>query len=284
MIARPPLQAGQSIGVTLSGGGTRLYAHLGVLRAIEAAGLRPTQVAGVSGGAIVAAAYAALGVEKAQELLRGFAIERALRFGWLRKLGWYDNRDVATLARDAGITWEAVKARGIDLQIGVTALEPGLGLVWTCDDHPVDLAEAMRISATIPLLWGYTRMPTDQLKLPRLPAGAVLPPEITLVDGGIACMLLPGGELPWVASNIAFNGYRDMPIGGLVDYLAQILSTMQYKLMLPALTGASCVVKHRAFRSSGWLDKVTPAGVDVIVESARVEAAAELAQSMALSP
>lgn len=56
--------AGRSLGIVLSGGGARALAHLGVLEEMETAGVRFDRVAGVSLGALVAAASAA-----------GFAIE-----------------------------------------------------------------------------------------------------------------------------------------------------------------------------------------------------------------
>lgn len=43
--------------LVLSGGGARGFAHLGVLRALEAAGYRPAAVVGVSMGAVVAVGY-----------------------------------------------------------------------------------------------------------------------------------------------------------------------------------------------------------------------------------
>ena len=48
----------KKIGVALSGGGTRGIAHLGALKALEEAGLKPDTVAGVSAGAIAGALYA----------------------------------------------------------------------------------------------------------------------------------------------------------------------------------------------------------------------------------
>lgn len=47
------------LGVALSGGGARGFAHVGALRAIEEAGLKPDIIAGVSAGSIVAVLYAA---------------------------------------------------------------------------------------------------------------------------------------------------------------------------------------------------------------------------------
>lgn len=47
------------LGVALSGGGARGFAHVGALIAIEEAGLKPDVIAGVSAGSVVAVLYAA---------------------------------------------------------------------------------------------------------------------------------------------------------------------------------------------------------------------------------
>ena len=47
------------LGVALSGGGARGFAHAGALAALEEGGHRPDVIAGVSAGSIVAALYAA---------------------------------------------------------------------------------------------------------------------------------------------------------------------------------------------------------------------------------
>ena len=46
------------LGVALSGGGARGFAHVGALMAIEEAGLKPDIIAGVSAGSVVAVLYA----------------------------------------------------------------------------------------------------------------------------------------------------------------------------------------------------------------------------------
>lgn len=51
-----------SFGIALAGGGVRGAAHVGVLKALEEAGLRPSSIAGASAGSIVASLYA-LGFE-----------------------------------------------------------------------------------------------------------------------------------------------------------------------------------------------------------------------------
>lgn len=52
-------KAPQKIGLTLSGGGLRAIGHLGVMKALEQYGIRPTVLSGTSAGSIVAAFYAA---------------------------------------------------------------------------------------------------------------------------------------------------------------------------------------------------------------------------------
>lgn len=58
----PPLDAGPrrlKIGFALGGGAARGWAHIGVLRQLEAAGIRPDVIAGTSIGAVVGGCYAA---------------------------------------------------------------------------------------------------------------------------------------------------------------------------------------------------------------------------------
>jgi predicted acylesterase/phospholipase RssA len=50
--------AGRSLGLTLAGGGARAFAHIGVLRELEDAGLHVDRVAGSSIGAVIAALHA----------------------------------------------------------------------------------------------------------------------------------------------------------------------------------------------------------------------------------
>lgn len=51
------MKLGEKIGVALSGGGIRGVAHLGVLKALDEAGIRPDRIAGTSAGAIIGTFY-----------------------------------------------------------------------------------------------------------------------------------------------------------------------------------------------------------------------------------
>src|SRR5580700_7952259 len=51
-------KAGPKIGLTLSGGGAKGLAHIGILKAIDSAGLNVDYITGTSMGAIIGAMYA----------------------------------------------------------------------------------------------------------------------------------------------------------------------------------------------------------------------------------
>ena len=73
--------AGVKIGLALGGGAARGWAHIGVLKALHAAGIQPDIIAGTSIGAVVGGCYAAGHLDQ----LEGFARELTPRriFGYL---------------------------------------------------------------------------------------------------------------------------------------------------------------------------------------------------------
>lgn len=81
----------KSIGLILSGGGTKGLAHAGVLKFLEEINIRPTHIAGTSAGAIVGALYA--GGKSPEEILSFF--KSIYFFNWkhftLRKAGFIDS-------------------------------------------------------------------------------------------------------------------------------------------------------------------------------------------------
>lgn len=78
------------IALTLSGGGYRGMAHIGVLKALEEAGITPEAVSGTSAGAVVGALYA-YGVST-EDMLDFFKSIQLLNFGSYAfgKPGWID--------------------------------------------------------------------------------------------------------------------------------------------------------------------------------------------------
>lgn len=64
------------IGLALGSGGAKGWSHIGVIRALESMGIRPSIIAGTSIGALVGAAYASDGLDKLEK--------------WVRPMTWTD--------------------------------------------------------------------------------------------------------------------------------------------------------------------------------------------------
>ena len=74
-MSRPP-----RIGLALGSGSARGWAHVGVLRALEEAGIRPDVICGTSIGALVAAAYAAGEIERFERWIAGLRLADVIGF------------------------------------------------------------------------------------------------------------------------------------------------------------------------------------------------------------
>ncbi len=73
------------IGITLSGGGARGIAHIGVLKALDEMGIEISVISGTSAGSIVASLYA-YGIKPEQifENIRHLSLFKSLRLAWTR--------------------------------------------------------------------------------------------------------------------------------------------------------------------------------------------------------
>jgi len=68
------------VGLALGSGSARGWAHVGVIRALERAGIRPDLVCGTSIGALVGAAYVAGELERFEQWLLGLGVADVLSF------------------------------------------------------------------------------------------------------------------------------------------------------------------------------------------------------------
>ena len=75
------------VGLALGSGSARGWAHVGVIRALERAGIRPDLVCGTSIGALVGAAYAAGELERFEQWLLGLGLRDVLSFLDVRMSG-----------------------------------------------------------------------------------------------------------------------------------------------------------------------------------------------------
>ena len=87
-------------GLALSGGTAKSIAHIGVLRALEEADLRPDLIVGTSGGSLIGVVYASgVGIDHMVEMAAAVNWRRLARVR-IPRLGLFSNQGVAQLVRD----------------------------------------------------------------------------------------------------------------------------------------------------------------------------------------
>lgn len=79
-MSHPPVSIQSPVGLVLGGGAARGWAHIGVIRALEEAGVRPAYVAGCSMGALVGAAYAAGALDRLEAFARGLTTRKVVGY------------------------------------------------------------------------------------------------------------------------------------------------------------------------------------------------------------
>ncbi|WP_375464795.1 patatin-like phospholipase family protein [uncultured Methylobacterium sp.] len=144
---RPVPVRGPRIGLALGGGSARGWAHIGVVRALEEAGIHPAVVAGCSIGAVVGGCYAAGKLDT----LADFALSLTRR----RVLGLLDPRlsGAGLIGGDRlrrRLTRDLGTRRIEDLPIGFASVATELGTgheVWLTRGS---LVEALRASYALP--------------------------------------------------------------------------------------------------------------------------------------
>ena len=137
-----------TLGLALSGGTAKSVAHIGVLQALEEAAIRPDYLAGTSGGAIIAALYAA-GVPTARlvELARNLRWKHLARLTFPR-LGLLSNSGVEKLI--AGLLGDVdFSDLEIPLSVVVTDLLSGSKAVF----KEGKVAAAVMMSSSIPTVF-----------------------------------------------------------------------------------------------------------------------------------
>lgn len=142
------------LGVALSGGGARGFAHVGALKALEEAGLKPDVVAGVSAGSIAGVLYAA-GVPF-DEMLAMFSETKFTDFcklavskgGGVFSLGKFKK----FIEKATGV--ERIEDLKIPTYIGVTDLDNGVPVEF----HEGPIGERVMASCSIPIVFQPVRI------------------------------------------------------------------------------------------------------------------------------
>jgi NTE family protein len=152
------------IGLVLGSGSARGWAHVGVIRALEHAGVKPDIVCGTSVGALVGAAYAAGEIDRFERWLLSLSIADVLSFMDVGFGGGLLKGDrLIDFLRDH-FTDRSIEQLGLPFGVVATALHTGRE-VWLREGSTLD---AVRASIALPGLFA-----------PVLSDGDVL------VDGGL---------------------------------------------------------------------------------------------------
>lgn len=184
--------AGRSLGLVLAGGGARAFAHVGVLRELEDAGLHVDRVAGSSVGAILAAAHASG--------LDGEALEELCYAEFVRRRPFSDWRfPTHSMAKGSRMQDALERAFGDEVLEGLPRQLHTASTDLVTRTRYVhrrgSVTAAIRASARLPVL--FAPIPDDDGRL--------------LIDGGVldnlpVDLLTERDEGPVVAVNIAMGG------------------------------------------------------------------------------
>ena len=148
----PPVVAKRlpKIGLALGGGAARGFAHVGVIQALEEAGIKPDVVVGTSAGSLVAAIYAS-GKTGGQLQTISESMEEAALTDWTLPLFSRGMLRGDALARyvSTQVGGKPIEAMAMPLGIVATDLHSGRGVLFTRGDT----ATAVRASSAVPAVF-----------------------------------------------------------------------------------------------------------------------------------
>ena len=140
---RPP-----RIGLALGGGAARGFAHIGVIQALEEAGIRPDLVAGTSAGSLVAALYAS-GKSGAEMARLALAMDESAITDWaFPGRGLIKGEALARYVREQ-TGGKLIEQLPMPLGIVATDLDNGTGVLF----QRGDVGTAVRASSAVPAVF-----------------------------------------------------------------------------------------------------------------------------------
>ena len=143
----------------LAGGGTRLPAHVGILKALEDLNIEFEDIVGVSGGSIIASFYAAglplsemkqLALETKYSMFRGFSLISLIRNGGL------SSGDIFEQWVDDSLEGKTFSQLEKNLHIVATDVRSGKPVIFNKASTPdMKVSRAVRFSMSIPLIFSF---------------------------------------------------------------------------------------------------------------------------------
>lgn len=225
----PPVMAKRLpiIGLALGGGAARGFAHVGVIQALEEAGIKPDVVVGTSAGSLVAAIYAS-GKSGAQLQTISESMEEAALTDWTLPLFSRGMLRGDALARyvSTQVGGKPIEAMPMPLGIVATDLHSGRGVLFTRGDT----ATAVRASSAVPAVFQPVKIAGQEY-----------------VDGGLVSPVpvryarQMGAELV-IAVDIS-AAPESNPASGSLEILLQTFAIMSRSINTFELRGADVVVR-----------------------------------------
>ncbi len=142
-----PQASGPRIGLALGGGAARGWAHIGILRVLEKAGIRPDVIAGTSMGALAGGAWATNRLDQLEEFAR--SITKRRMFGFLDwRIGGNGLISGGRLANLLELNFGETPIEDLSVKYAAIATELSSGHeIWLTRGN---LIQAMRASYALP--------------------------------------------------------------------------------------------------------------------------------------
>ncbi len=138
----------KKIGLSLSGGGARGIAHIGVIMALEESDIHPEVICGVSAGAFVGTVYAAgYSPQEIKEFTKAAKFKKIFGFEWF-KLGLTTNLHIREIL-ESYLKEDSFEGLKTKLLVGASNLNTGVLDIF--DSGP--LFDVVRASCSIPIIF-----------------------------------------------------------------------------------------------------------------------------------
>ena len=220
-----------NIGLALSGGGIRGFAHIGALRALEDVGIKPDIIAGVSAGSVVAAFYAAgMTADEIFELFGNLDMGKFLQVD-ISKSGFL-KLDKFRKFLEKNLPFENIEQLQIPTIIAATDIEQQHEMPFTTGN----IAERVLASCSIPLVFKPVKIDgtyyVDGGVLHNLPSYYLRPLCKTVVGVNVSPIKL--GPIKMNVRSLAYRTYKLMTMRNVIadkqlcDLLIDILSIQQH--------------------------------------------------------
>lgn len=252
------------LGVALSGGGARGFAHVGALMAIEEAGLKPDVIAGVSAGSVIAVLYAAgVPLDKMASLFdnKGFTDFAGLSMGdgGLMRIDKFKKFIMQTINKVG--TYKNIEDLPLPTYIGATDFDNGLAVEF----HSGPIGERMVASCSIPIIFKPVRIGginyVDGGVLRNHPAWIIRDKCRHLIGVNVSPMRIGGGKANTLME-AALRTYNLMAKAhqaedmGLCDLSVQTPELSTYKVFdlknIKAVVTSGYIHTRRALKDAGW--------------------------------